>query len=1066
MKRHLRSRRLLAGLSVTALATTGLGLSGAAGAADPAAGVGPAKPEVVHVRLDPSYQQQKFQGWGTSLAWFANATGGMPDEIRNKLADMVFGADGLNLNIARYNIGGGNAPDVKNYLRPGGAVEGWWQAPAGTTRADVDWWDANDPADWNADADRTQRWWIDKIKDRVDTWEAFSNSPPWFMTNSGFVSGGLDSGADQIKESSVEDFTAYLVKAVEELELAHGIKVAAIDPFNEPNTNYWSTQLDAAGNPTGGGQEGAHVSPEMQQKVIRALAARLAGANTDAVISAMDDTNPSNVAKNWNTYPADVRALVAQLNTHTYGTGGRTTVRDLAKAADKPLWMSEFGGSWGNSQNFTSMDSGVGMAQHMIDDLRELEPSAWVFWQPVEDYNNMKPDGQGWLGANWGSIQMPFDCTAADTLATCPIHTNTTYDTVRNFTHSIRPGDHLINVNDTSSVAAVGADGTSATVVHVNHSAATKTVDLDLSGFGRIAPRATVTAVTTSTGGALVKGRPVRITDTHASIQVPGESVTTFLVEGVSGIAKDAPLVLSGHVYRLQGVQSGKSLAPVAAGAAIRSTDPAAADQLWRLTKLARDDSNRARYSVVSATTGRQLAVRDGAIVLEGAQRSPDDAAQWILSTTGDRTWTLVNVASGLLAEVGGQATADGAPVTAYLPGSGPNQRWTIIDETVLRTTPVESFTSPGTAPALPATVAPVFRDGARGDLPVRWVLPSDARWATPGTVQVAGTATDPLGRTVKASATVTVDTIVATLPARAKAYVGGQPVLPATVTGVGASGAEVSLPATWSTAPAGAFDALGVVPLAGVAQVRGADPIAATVRVQVTEPGERNAALDAGTGVTATFTEGGYFPAGVVNGDLTDKAWSNWVPGTKDVTDTLTVTLPRAADLTHVTTHFFLDGGMRSVAQSVRLQLRTPDGGWVDASGDVPVNPDGGTSSVIDLPAAGRTDAVRAVLTARPGEHLTVSEVEVFAKAPGVSADAAAASIAVDGTPIPGFDPKTATYTVDVGRAKGIVTAVAADPYATVSVQQADSSGSTALVTLTSEDGGQVQTYTVHLLR
>ncbi|OLT53599.1 hypothetical protein [Cellulosimicrobium sp. CUA-896] len=75
----------------------------------------------VTVTPDPSYAGAPFEGWGTSLVWFANATGDYPDEIRERLADMVFGDEGLNLNIARYNVGGGNAPDVPPYLRAGGA---------------------------------------------------------------------------------------------------------------------------------------------------------------------------------------------------------------------------------------------------------------------------------------------------------------------------------------------------------------------------------------------------------------------------------------------------------------------------------------------------------------------------------------------------------------------------------------------------------------------------------------------------------------------------------------------------------------------------------------------------------------------------------------------------------------------------------------------------------------------------------------------------------------------------------------------------------------------------------
>jgi hypothetical protein len=129
-----------AAVVATALAATTTATSSAA-AAEPATDQAPA----VTVRPDPSYRGDAFEGWGTSLVWFANVTGVYLDEIRNRLADLVFGKDGLNLNIARCNICGEHAPDVPDYLRRGGAVQGWWKAPAGTTRSDTDWRDPHDP---------------------------------------------------------------------------------------------------------------------------------------------------------------------------------------------------------------------------------------------------------------------------------------------------------------------------------------------------------------------------------------------------------------------------------------------------------------------------------------------------------------------------------------------------------------------------------------------------------------------------------------------------------------------------------------------------------------------------------------------------------------------------------------------------------------------------------------------------------------------------------------------------------------------------------------------------------
>ncbi|MGC9539031.1 RICIN domain-containing protein [Streptomyces sp. UG1] len=672
-------RRTVRALALTVPLALGAGLV----AMPPATAADP--PSAVTVRIDPSYQQQEFEGWGTSLVWFANVTGGYPDPIRKQLVDMLFGRDGLRLNIARYNIGGGNAPDVrKDYMKVGATMEGFWKAPEGTTREDMDWWDPENPDHWNWDADANQRWWIDRIKGKVTRWEAFSNSPPWFQTVSGYVSGGFNASTDQIRADRVDDFATYLAKVTDRLEKKHHIKFDTIAPLNEPNTPYWGTQLGADGQPTGGRQEGAHAGPELQQKVVLALRRALGEARARATISAMDETNPKIFTDNWNAYDATARAAVDQLNVHTYGTGMRTSARDGAKGAGKKLWMSEVEGTWGTGTDFTSMEPGLGIATRMVGDIRELEPSAWVFWQPIED-----SIPQAAAGKNWGSIHIPFNCTASDTLETCPIKTNSKFHTIRNFTHYIRPGDRFVKTDDASSVAAVKKWGTGATVVHVNDDTAARTVTLDLSRFGYVAPWASVTPVVTSADGALVQGEPVRVRGRSATLTVPAESVTTFRVSGIGGTARDAALVQPGHTYRLQGVESGKSLAPNddGTGLVIRATDTAAEAQSWSVRKLSHGNSNRERYALVNSATGKRLAVRDGQAVLEDPDSAPAGReAQWIMSTTGDGTWTFVNAATGRLLDVAGHATADGSRVTTWTPTSGANQRWAVTDETTPRT--------------------------------------------------------------------------------------------------------------------------------------------------------------------------------------------------------------------------------------------------------------------------------------------------------------------------------------------------------------------------------------------
>ncbi|WP_037319858.1 RICIN domain-containing protein [Amycolatopsis orientalis] len=629
--------------------------------------------DAVTVRPDPTYRHQSFEGWGASLAWMAEATGRYPDPIRTKLADMVFGQDGLNLTIARFNIGGGNAPDVPPYLRPGGAVPGWWKAPAGTTRADKDWWTPGDPAEFDPAADPNQRWWVDRIKHRVTRWEAFSNSPPYFHTVSGYVSGGFNPTDEQLRTEKAGDFTAYLAKVAKTLEQAHGIKFASVNPLNEPNTNYWKTTLGADGNPTGGKQEGAHIGPSVQSRLIPEMAKALASTGSRAIVSAPDETNPDIFAADWNGWSPEARAAAGRLNVHTYGTGNRPIPRDLAKAAAKPLWMSEVGGSWKDGQDFTSMDPGLGLARQITGDLRELEPNAWIGWQPIEDYNAMKPGGERPEGMNWGEIQIPFDCAADATLANCPIRTNTKYHTMRNFTHYIKPGDRLIGVNDPSSTAALRGENL-ATVVHVNGGDTERDVTLDLSGFGRIRPGAKVTPVVTDVGGALRTGKAVKVDGQKATLRVPARSVTSFVVDGVGSVASGTGLG-SGKAFGFSGVQSGKSLSAENGALVQRTTDASAAAQRWTLADRTGRYGNRDQFTISNAGTGQVLSTAGGAVTLAPAG-TDGPASRWMMSSTGDGTWAFVNVGTGQLLDVTGESREDGARIGLYQPTNGANQRW------------------------------------------------------------------------------------------------------------------------------------------------------------------------------------------------------------------------------------------------------------------------------------------------------------------------------------------------------------------------------------------------------
>ncbi|MCM3659509.1 RICIN domain-containing protein [Georgenia satyanarayanai] len=1079
----------------------------------------------VTVTPNPWYAGAPFEGWGTSLVWMANATGGYPDELREELYQAVFGDDGMNLNIARYNVGGGHASDVTDYLRPGGAVEGYWAEDttgdlygAPTTvenrAAVLDAWDPDNPEHYDLMADPTQRWWVERLveDERISHWEVFANSAPYFMTQNGYVSGGFNGNDENLNPAAMDKFAGYLVTVAEFLEDEYGLDVATIDPFNEPNTNYWSTQLGPDGNPTGGRQEGMHVGPERQVDMIAALDERLETAETDAVISAMDETNPSTFARNWNAYTPEARAAVEQMNVHTYGTGDRRVVRDLAKSADTRLWQSEIEGNWyNNGFNPAAIENGLGIAERIQSDLRELEPGAWVLWQPVEDLYNMESTGEN---LNWGSVFIDFDCAPGEDgvwrsarrvadadgdlsqVPECEIIVGSKFAAVQHFTHYIEPGDRIIATDSTAATAAVSEDDESVTLVYRNTAAEARDLTVDLTRFAEVAPDATVRTVTTTQGteaaplaNALVEGAPQAVSGDAVTVEVPAESLTTVVIDGVSGVADDAAPVTDGGTYQLVGVQSGKPLSVGETHATVirssATTPEKVADQLWTVHEAPSDVRSDVRPYVLTTADGRVLGataagtdLRD--ISVEEAQTTSQ--ARWMLTTEDGRTWSLVNEALSQAMEVNGQSTADDAQVGTWSSGGGAHQRWTVRDTAATGSQQVEARTLAGIAPTLPQTVVPTYAWGTGQPAPVVWDLPGADVWETTGEVVVTGTATDVYGNEVAAQAVVVVGGHTITDPVSVtvrtgvsvEAVAGAAPqTVPART---GASLITFPADVVWDFTDVTAEDLaeVGVVTVPGSAQSNDPDvELDATLSVIVTEPAPFNIAPLDSTSVSATFTEPGYDVNKTRDEVLGDKAWSNWRSGTKNASDTFTYEFDEVEDLHAATIHFYRDGSHLSWAQSVSAEYLDADGTWQAVPGyETPqpvVAPEDGTAPVVtlDLSDTAGTTGLRVVMNAPENTHMIVSEVEVMAMGPGVASVADLAALRVDGTSVPGFAPDVTEYSVTVeGERLPVVTAFAVDEAATVEVVQPTAESPRAVVSVVSADGEVSREYTVDVER
>ncbi len=442
-------------------------------------------------RLEPTLPRQRLEGWGTSLCWFANILGQWPEPVRSQLADALFGDKGLRLNIARYNFGGGDAPG-HNHMRLGGQVPCFQPEPG--------------VFDWKADPG--QRWFLQAAKQLgANLFEAFANSPPWWMTESGCGAGATDPTKDNLKPSEYERYTDFLIEAVRHFRDEEGIDFRTLEPFNEPRSDYWKE---------GGNQEGCHFDVATQSLLIPLLARKLTEAGLATEIAASDETSIEHSLATWRELSPQAREAVAQVNTHAYWGWNRAALQAEVKPLGKRLWMSEYGGSVG-AHDHDAMGSGLALAQTIQWDLADLGADAWVYWQAIENeamcvrYN-----------FNWGLLHADFEHPEAGFAYT------KAYWVMAQYSRFLRPGCILISSGDPRTLAALDEETGKLILVAFNPEATEVRRQFDLAAFSEIAPHAQ--AFRTSATESLAALPKIPLEGSLLSLVLPAQSVTTLLI--------------------------------------------------------------------------------------------------------------------------------------------------------------------------------------------------------------------------------------------------------------------------------------------------------------------------------------------------------------------------------------------------------------------------------------------------------------------------------------------------------------------------------------------------------
>lgn len=432
------------------------------------------------ISLDRSHDFGAWQGWGSSLAWWGRAVGGTRNA--DYYADLIYttkgagGLPGLGLNIVRYNVGGGGINQARENKGPKLQwqmdIHGYWADP-----------NHSDPKSWDWSADQNQRFMMQKAQERGATlFQLFSDSPMWWM-NSNRSTAGSNTGGDCLMPENYERFAHYLAGVARYSADHWGINFNSVEPFNEPSADWWKYP---------GRQEGCHFDPTTQQKIVESLRRALDDVDLNDVMVAAADENQMDAGLNtWNAYSPQARRLIGLIDVHGYSSGTQLyrgpKRSELRRAVGSMgLWQSEYGD--GDASGYT-------MAQTIIDDLKQLRPSAWVYWQPVE------PDLPGY---GWGLINAHYIDThdQPSPEKTPLVRVNRKFYVYGQFTRYLRPGFRLIGIEDPTSIAGYDRVSRKLVVVKVTGDRR-ETIHLDVSNFPPAGDSAQLIATTTQAGGGL-----------------------------------------------------------------------------------------------------------------------------------------------------------------------------------------------------------------------------------------------------------------------------------------------------------------------------------------------------------------------------------------------------------------------------------------------------------------------------------------------------------------------------------------------------------------------------------
>lgn len=439
--------------------------------------------------IDRSTTYQTFEEFGTSSCWWAQTI--ESEEMADEIAKKLYSEDeGLGLKIFRYNIGGGEADNPNCRI---------WDKSRRTESFYV-FNEETGKYEYDFTRDANARRVLDKaIEYGAEKIILFCNSPHFSMTKSGHASGGLEEYSSNLPQENYQAFVDYVL-TIADWFVAQGYPIYAISPINEP---MWKWGGDWVG------QEGCHYSAGETVEVLELFATEMQKRNSPYRLN-----GPESGEMSWAYYEYVEKFFASEIlynfceyySGHSYWMDTKSEEKQQVgdtfkeKYPDKKYEMSE----WCElplTIDSTTIDSGLYMAQVIVDDLTKMNAVSWQSWTAV--------NGDGLLDRNTDGELITYN----------------RYYAFKQFTSFIKPGMVRIraidNLENSAFKTVAFTDGDTYVTAIVNPAESAENIKL----------------------GGMLGNTTIHLTDAdhncekiyegsfRSNITIPARSITTICVE-------------------------------------------------------------------------------------------------------------------------------------------------------------------------------------------------------------------------------------------------------------------------------------------------------------------------------------------------------------------------------------------------------------------------------------------------------------------------------------------------------------------------------------------------------